>query len=113
MSSSWASSDPKSKVVDTHYRVGHFYGFLGAIAAFGLLATFKSGISYPHLALFALASAMSFAHFKASEAAESDKEWVPVASMALAIPLLLAFPIGTYLGIKLLTNAAQLKLGNA
>jgi hypothetical protein len=113
MTSSWDSSGPKRKVVDTHYHVGYFYGFLAAIAALGLLATFESGISYPHLAFFALASALAFGHFKVSEAAENDQGWVRVASMALGIPLLFGFPIGTFLGIKLLINAAQLKPGNA
>jgi hypothetical protein len=109
MSSSWESQGPKSKVVDTHYHVGYFYGFLSAIFALGFVLSLKAGISYQHLAFFALTIALAVGHFKVSEAAESDKNWVPVASTILALPLLFGFPIGTYLGAKLLVNAKKLK----
>lgn len=113
MSSSWDSSGPKRKVVDTHYYVGYFYGFLGALAALVLLGSLSRGISYPHLALLAVAIALAFGHFRVSEAAENDKDWVPVATMVLAVPLIFGFPIGTYLGVKLLANACQLKTEHA
>lgn len=109
MSSSWESQGPKGRVVDTHYHVGYFYGFLSAIFALGFVLSLKTEISYQHLAFFVLAIALAIGHFKVSEAAESDKNWVPVASTVLALPLLLGFPIGTYLGVKLLVNAPKLK----
>lgn len=108
MSSSWDSQGPKSKVVDTHYHVGYFYGFLSAIFALGFFLSLSKEISYEHLAFLAVAIALTIGHFKVSDAAENDKSWVPAASMVLALPLLFGFPIGTYLGVKLLINAPRL-----
>lgn len=109
--SSWESKGPKSRVVDTHYHVGYFYGFLSAILALGFFLSLSRGISYEHLAFLVLAVALTIVHFKVSAAAESDKGWVPAASIVLALPLLFGFPIGTYLGVKLLVNAPKLKAG--
>lgn len=69
----------------------------------------KKGISYQLLSFCAVAIALCIGHFKLSEAADNDKNWVPVASTILSLPLLIAFPIGTYLGVKLLVNALRLK----
>lgn len=109
MSSSWDSPGPKSKVVDTHYHVVYFYGFLSALFALGLFLGRDKGIPYEHVAILAVLVALTVGHFKVSNAAENGKEWVPAASMVLAIPLLVGFPIGTFLGVKLLINASRLK----
>lgn len=109
MSSSWDSEGPKSKVVNTHYHVGYFYGFLSAISALGFVLSLDKGVSYQHLAFLLVVIALTIGHFKVSDAAEHDKSWVPAASVVLALPLLFGFPIGTYLGFKLLANAPKLK----
>jgi hypothetical protein len=109
MSSSWDSPGSKSKVVDTHYHIAYFYGFLSAIFALGFLLSLGKEISYQHLGFLILGIALTVGHFKVSDAAESDKNWVPAASTILSVPLLLAFPIGTFFGVKLLINVAQLK----
>jgi hypothetical protein len=109
MASSWESTGPKSKIVDSHQHIGYYYGFVAALFALAFLVTFTSERSYPVLGAAIVCAALALVHFKVSDAAENDKPWVAGASSLLSLPLLVAFPIGTFFGVKLLINTAKLK----
>jgi hypothetical protein len=109
MSSSWETQGPKSKVVDTHYHVAYFYGFVSAILALAILFGMDGRIPYENLVVLAVMIALTIAHLRVSDATERDATWAPSATTLLALPLLFGFPIGTYLGVKLLINASKLK----
>lgn len=113
MASSWESTGPKSKIVDSHHHIGYYYGFVGALCALSFLVTLNSARSYPVLAAAIVFGVLAFVHFKVSDAAENDKPWVAGASSLLALPLLIAFPIGTFFGVKLLINTVNLKRAGA
>ncbi|MFZ6711662.1 hypothetical protein [Undibacterium sp. TC9W] len=105
MASSWDGPGPKRKLEDMHRYSCYLYGLVTIFFALGIFAT--GGQSIPHIALFILTATLSFAHFKLSAAVEQDKTWSRSASMALAFPLLLGFPIGTYMGVTILINAVR------
>jgi hypothetical protein len=109
MPSSWETSGPKRKLVDTHAYVGYFYGFISTLLALVLAFSMNGGIAPAYLAVLGLGIMLTLGHFKLSDAVERDRHWVPAASVLLALPLLLAFPIGTYFGSVLLVNTARLK----
>lgn len=50
----------------------------------------------------------AFAHYKASDAVETGKNWASGASYFLAVPLLLGIPIGTFFGIRMIMHARKL-----
>lgn len=107
MSSSWDRPGPQRTVVDLHSYVGFWYGFLAVV--FSLALAFGGKVpEIGQIVFLIVLAALCVAHRKTSDAAESNARWVPLVSVLLALPLLLSFPIGTYLAVRLIINAPQM-----
>jgi hypothetical protein len=111
MSSSWDHPGAQRTVVDLHSYVSYWYIFLAALSAFVTFVKWQDESAASTLAMAIGLAVLALIHRKTSDAAESNKPWVPLASILLAFPLLLSVPIGTWLGIRLMINAPQLKRG--
>ena len=107
MSSSWDRPGPQRTVVDLHCYVSYWYGFIAALVALAVVIGGRLP-NIEEIVILAVLAALCIGHHKTSEAAERNANWVPLASVLLALPLLVSFPIGTYLAVRLFINAPKM-----
>ncbi len=110
--SSWDKAGPQRTVVDLHSYISYWYAFLAALFLIAIALNWSKGVDIGMVALLVVLAVLAFVHRKTSDAAESRQSWVSLVSVLLALPLLLSFPIGTWLAIRLLINAPKLTSGS-
>lgn len=96
--------DPKTKVFRTHRALAWLYGIIGlaVITATAMGPEKLDGVGTLVLLLF---FGLLFAlHMAIAKACLAGKRWGRIASIAVACLLLLAFPLGTLIGVYLLAN---------
>lgn len=93
--------DSNIKVFRAHRALSWLYALLAALCMFLLLQGVASSVIY---FMLAGASVLFFAHYFTAKGARERKPWARVSSIIIALVMLLAFPLGTLIGVYLLAN---------
>ncbi|BBB64127.1 hypothetical protein UNDKW_5854 [Undibacterium sp. KW1] len=111
MSSSWDSNSPVRPLTSMHLYFAVMYAFMSLLCLYSLYESFSKGGDELVKMLIACGIFIpwTFAHYKTSDAVEKGKTWASTASYILATPLLFAFPIGTFFGVRMMSHASKLK----
>ncbi len=99
--------DSKTKVFRTHRALAWFYGVLGfALFAAYLIGT-RGRLNWDLAFLICLVALPAMIHYATAKACKEGRPGGRTASIAIAILMLFAFPIGTIIGIYLLINTSK------
>jgi uncharacterized membrane protein len=93
------------KVARVHRGLAFFYGFSMVFAVAALIIQPIKDFTTAEILFFAILAALLLLHFFVAKGAREKKPWARGASIAIASLMLLGFPVGTIIGVYLLSNA--------
>lgn len=106
-SRAWRGPHPSARVAGTHKIVGVIYLVFAVMFTlammFGRQGGLEVGMVVAAVAFFVFAAI----HLGLSRGATRNLKWVRGVSIVAALPLLFAFPIGTFLGVVIIINSAK------
>jgi hypothetical protein len=97
------------KVARAHRALSWLYGFVAALCVFVVIASIQRGASTPVLAplfvMLIIILGIATLHYVTAKGARDLKPWANTTSRVIAILMLFGFPVGTLIGIYLLSNS--------
>ncbi len=95
------------KVGRAHRALAALYGLATLFFIYALVLDHESINSMPGVILLTgLVAGLCSAHLAASIGASNAKPWARTLSIIIAVPLLIGFPVGTFVGIYILINSS-------
>ena len=103
----WSGPHPSGRVAGAHKVVGVLYLILALMFTLGLVfgrrGALDVGMAVGTVAIFAF----GMSHLLLSRAAMRTRTWARGPSILVALPLLFAFPIGTFFAVVIIINSAK------
>jgi len=93
------------KVARVHRGLAFFYGFSMVIVVGTLIIQPDKDFPTALIGFLAISAPLLLLHFFVAKGAREKKPWARGASIAIASLMLLGFPVGTIIGVYLLSNA--------